>query len=112
MFFFDDVTLPKISMLKKSYSNVRKQTLDRYTTSKYELCINFVLQLFAKEQIHKGEIYVKFNVCVVHLKTSRTSNIVDIISLYDVSTEALKAITMLHEIQSIFCLDLSFCINE
>ena len=52
--FFDDVTLPKIRMLKKSYSNVRKQTLNRYTTSKCEWRFYFVLQLFAKQQIYKG----------------------------------------------------------
>ena len=106
------MTLPKIGMLKKSYSNVRKQTLNRYTTSKCELRINFVLQLFAKQQIYKGEIYVRFNLCVVHLKSSRTSNFVDVTSSYDVSTEALKARTMLHEIQNKFCLYLSFSINE
>ena len=32
----------------KSYSNVRKQTLNRYTTSKCEWRIYFVLELFAK----------------------------------------------------------------
>ena len=73
---------------------------------------NFVLQSFAKQQIYKGEIYVKFILCVVQLRSSRTSSFVDIMTLYNVSTEALRARTMHHEIQNKFCLYLSFCINE